>query len=214
MRVHTGGLTNIQSDNIEEGQRNFHRNGTFPIYYALLIFTGLWTLVLISALSNRCIPTPLYIKDEASYPNRFISEYAMHHLKHLASFGPKVTGSYENEILAAELLMREISFISQLAKPIHKITLDIQKPTGSYYLAFKPYGFINYYAEIQNVIAKFSSVGNSSSSLLLNCHFDSVPGSPGNQLIIYIYIIYIIPFFFTNCFMLNQNKGDVKNFRF
>lgn len=44
------------------------------------------------------------------------------------------------------------------------------------------------YRNIQNVIVKLAgeSDGNGNHSLLLNCHYDSVPGSPGKILLLKI----------------------------
>lgn len=101
-------------------------------------------------------------------------------MKQLTSIGPKVTGSYENEVLAVDFLKREINFIIQQSNRKQKIELDHQKVSGSYFLGFKPYGLVNVYDNVQNIIARISSASNSNHSLLLNCHFDSVPTSPGN----------------------------------
>lgn len=119
---------------------------------------------------------------------RFNGERAELQLKRLTDLGTRVVGSYENEILAVDFLKREISFIAQIANKVHKIDVDIQKPTGSYYLYLRPYGFRNYYANIQNIVVKLSS-GNSTESVLLNCHYDTVPESPGSNLNITINII-------------------------
>lgn len=65
------------------------------------------------------------------------------------------------------------------ANPIHKIMYDLQKTSGSYYLEFKPMGLASYYSNVQNVVVKIGPHSNATSSLLINCHFDSVPASPG-----------------------------------
>lgn len=101
-------------------------------------------------------------------------------LKRLTDLGTRVVGSYENEVLVVDFLKREISFIIQEAKKIHYIELDIQKPSGSYYLYLRPYGFRNYYSNIQNIVVKLSS-SNTTNSILLNCHYDTVPESPGKK---------------------------------
>lgn len=92
------------------------------------------------------------------------------------------SGSYENEILAVDYLKREIEAIRSRSKSAHEMLLDIQKPRGSYNLDFMD-GMTHHYRNIQNVIVKVKpkagGVG-SRNSLLINCHFDSVPLSPGN----------------------------------
>jgi hypothetical protein len=150
-----------------------------PTYTALVVLSiGLLLFALACALHYR-LPTPLSIKDIGSHPDHFIAERALNHLHQLSGYGSKPVGSYENEVLAVDFLTREISFIIQRANPVHKISFDIQKCTGSYFLGFMPYGFTNYYSQVQNLVVKLSSSVNSSSSLLINCHFDSVPTSPG-----------------------------------
>jgi hypothetical protein len=155
---------------------------SLPTYAAFIVlFVGLLLFSAVYSL-HYMLPTPLSIKDIGSHPNRFIAERALNHLRQLANYGSKPVGSYENEVLTVEFLTREISFIMQRANPKQKILFDMQKCTGSYFLAFKPYGCINYYSQVQNIVVKLSSSANSSSSLLINCHFDSVPTSPGRLL--------------------------------
>ncbi|KDR16698.1 endoplasmic reticulum metallopeptidase 1-like isoform X2 [Zootermopsis nevadensis] len=152
-----------------------------PTYAALVVFIiGVLLYGLAYALHYR-LPTPLSLKDIGSHPDQFIAERSLNHLRQIAGYGSKPVGSYENEILAVEFLTREISFIMQRASPDQRISFDIQKCTGSYPLAYKPYGFTNYYSQVQNLLVKLSSNANSSSSLLINCHFDSVPTSPGGS---------------------------------
>lgn len=155
---------------------------SLPTYAALVVLIiGLLLFWSVYALHYR-LPTPLSLKDIESHPERFIAERALNHLRQLASYGSKPVGSYENEVLAVEFLTREISFIMQQANPEQKISFDIQKCAGSYFLAYKPYSCTNYYSQVQNLVVKLSSGTNSSSSLLINCHFDSAPTSPGRLL--------------------------------
>jgi hypothetical protein len=37
-----------------------------------------------------------------------------------------LTGSYENEVLAVDFIRKQLTSIQQRAKPIHKITIDLQ----------------------------------------------------------------------------------------
>jgi hypothetical protein len=142
---------------------------------------GLLLFWIVYALHYR-LPTPLSLKDIESHPERFIAERALNHLRQLTSYGSKPVSSYENEVLAVQFLIREISFIMHRANPEQSIEFDIQKCTGSYFLAYTPHGCTNYYSQVQNLVVKLSSSTNSSASLLINCHFDSVPTSPGRLL--------------------------------
>lgn len=111
--------------------------------------------------------------------SRFIAERARNSLEQLADLGPKVVGSYENEILAVHLLSLQINYTMLQAKPVHKITYDLQHASGSYYLAYKPSGMASVYNNVQNIVVKIGPHINATSSLLVNCHFDSVPASQG-----------------------------------
>lgn len=155
---------------------------SLPTYVTLVMLVIGLLLFGLAYVSHYRLPSPLSIKDIGSHPAQFIAERALSHLRHLTSYGSKPVGSYENEVLAVAFLSREISFIMQRANPAQKISFDIQKCSGSYFLEFKPYGVTNYYSQVQNIVVKLISNTNSSSSLLINCHFDSVPTSPGSSL--------------------------------
>lgn len=90
-----------------------------------------------------------------------------------------MVGSYENEVLAVDFLKREINFILQQSNRAQKIELDHQKVSGAYFLDFSPHGLVNVYDNVQNIVVRVASAFNSNHSLLVNCHFDSVPTSPG-----------------------------------
>lgn len=99
----------------------------------------------------------------------------------LNDFGPRVTGTYANEVLTVDFLKREISYIQQMANAKQKIYSDVQTVSGAYWAGFKPQGMTNVYRSVQNVVVKLvgQSEGKGNHSLMLNCHFDSVAGSPG-----------------------------------
>lgn len=91
--------------------------------------------------------------------------------------GPRVTGTYNNEVLGVDVLKKEIELIQQLAHKSQTVEMDHQIVTGGYFAMFKPHGMTNMYQNVQNVVVKLR--GQSETSVLLNCHFDSVAGSPG-----------------------------------
>lgn len=84
-------------------------------------------------------------------------------------------------MLAVDFLKRETSYIKQQAHRNQKIEIDVQQVTGAYWLGFRPHGLTNVYRNIQNVVVKLAGKqeGHGNTTLLVNCHFDSVPGSPG-----------------------------------
>uniref|UniRef100_A0A1B6BYM8 FXNA-like protease n=1 Tax=Clastoptera arizonana TaxID=38151 RepID=A0A1B6BYM8_9HEMI len=154
-----------------------HRLSTTGTTIAVISVAGL--IYLIAVLLNNRLPLPLNISDESFHPNRFIAERARNSLEQLVDLGPKVVGSYENEMLAVHLLSVQINYTMLQAKPVHKITYDLQHASGSYYLGYKPIGMASVYNNVQNIIVKIGPHVNATSSLLVNCHFDSVPSSPG-----------------------------------
>ncbi len=94
-------------------------------------------------------------------------------------------------MLAVEFFRREVDAIIDKAKVAHKLSVDIQKPRGSFSLDFID-GLTHHYRDIQNFIVKLEPRDRESKhSLLLNCHFDSVPQSPGK----YCYELHEADFF-------------------
>lgn len=130
---------------------------------------------------EKQLPQPLMIDDEASNQGKFIAERAKNMLVNLTSIGPRVTGSYENEVLAVRFLKYTIESIMQSAKPVHKIEVDFQKISGSFPLTFLD-GMTHVYHDVQNVVVKIGSHMGSDHSILMNCHFDTVSDSPGESL--------------------------------
>lgn len=96
----------------------------------------------------------------------------------LNDFGPKVTGTQQNEVLAVNFIKKRIDEIVRRANVIQNVTMDHQIASGSYFLSFKPHGMVTTYRKIQNIVVRLEG-GESSNALMVNCHFDSVPGSPG-----------------------------------
>merc|ERR1719319_702020 len=146
---------------------------------AVVVLGWLVGLFLVVVAMDRRLPAALTLDDLAAQPEAFIEERARRHLRALTSIGARPAGSYENEVLAVKLLQRELTSIAARANPIHKLSIDIQKPRGSFNLQFVD-GLTHSYRNIQNVVAKLESGPlPAKDALLVNCHFDSVPSSPG-----------------------------------
>ncbi|KAI4469139.1 metallopeptidase m28 family member [Holotrichia oblita] len=147
----------------------------------LLAVLGLILLVFTAVIViEKQLPPGLKVIDEHKHPDRFIAERAYDHLRNLTSLGPRVAGSYINEVLTVNLLRKEIETIIKNAKKKHVIELDIQKVSGSFALEFLD-GMTNVYNGLQNVVVRVGSHINSPHSLLINCHFDTVVDSPGGS---------------------------------
>lgn len=94
--------------------------------------------------------------------------------------GPKVAGSFENDKLAVDLILREINKIIVGSNSKQKIEVSIQNANGSFYLDYTPHGMTSVYQGYYNIIVKLRPASHEPKhSFMLNTHFDSVPVSPG-----------------------------------
>ncbi|XP_073791708.1 endoplasmic reticulum metallopeptidase 1 [Danio rerio] len=139
---------------------------------AVLLLLGfvclLWTLVHLSVQQ-------LIIRS----PGTFNALRARKHLDQITSVGPRTVGSPENEILTVNYLLEQIEQIrSESRSGPHSITVDVQKPTGSFSIDFLG-GFTSYYDRVTNIAVKLEPKSSAQHFMLANCHFDSVANSPG-----------------------------------
>ncbi|RXN10841.1 endoplasmic reticulum metallopeptidase 1 [Labeo rohita] len=138
---------------------------------AVLLLLGfvclLWLLVLIS-LQQLVI----------SSPGHFNALRARKHLEQITSVGPRTVGSPENEITTVNYLLDQIEQIRTESKTgPHSITVDVQRPTGSFSIDFLG-GFTSYYDRVTNIAVKLEPKTKAQHFMLANCHFDSVANSP------------------------------------
>ncbi|KAK9512270.1 hypothetical protein O3M35_000733 [Rhynocoris fuscipes] len=138
-----------------------------PLYSVYLICFGIILYIMASYFNDR-LPEPNRDKSKG-----FIAERALNDLEGLVKIGPKVTGSNENEVIAVNYLMNILKDISKTAEPIHNYEIDLQKVSG----AFSIWGLGLHYDNVQNIVVKIGPRNNA--SVLINCHFDTVPTSPG-----------------------------------
>lgn len=91
-------------------------------------------------------------------------------MQFLNDIGPKVTGSDRNEIQAVNYLLSCANEIKDQSFNPDNVLVDHQIISGV--------GFVSsIYRNIQNVVVRLQ--GTTNYAVLLNCHFDSRPGSPG-----------------------------------
>ncbi|XP_066909236.1 endoplasmic reticulum metallopeptidase 1-like isoform X2 [Halyomorpha halys] len=149
-----------------------------------IVFLGIilvlsWSYWLILQIENN-LPTPILNEDSDKDVNQFVAENALNLVNNLTKLGPRPVGSFENEVLAVSLLSRELNIISKKANKVHRILIDIQRVSGSFSLNFLD-GMTSIYRNVQNVILKIGPHSEQKYSILMNCHFDSVPDSPGGS---------------------------------
>ncbi|KAL2099603.1 hypothetical protein ACEWY4_003997 [Coilia grayii] len=104
---------------------------------------------------------------------------ARKHLESITVVGPRPVGSVENEVKTVGYLLAEIEKIREETKAgPHSVTVDVQRPTGSFSIDFLG-GFTSFYDKVTNIVVKVEPKSGTDHLMLANCHFDSVANSPG-----------------------------------
>ncbi|XP_066474470.1 endoplasmic reticulum metallopeptidase 1 isoform X2 [Tiliqua scincoides] len=111
-------------------------------------------------------------------PREFSALRARAYLENITAFGPRAVGSPANEVLTVNYLVEQIKAIEMKSNNVHKISVDVQRPTGTFSIDFLG-GFTSYYDNITNVVVKLEPRNGAEHAVLSNCHFDSVPNTPG-----------------------------------
>ncbi|XP_006231303.1 endoplasmic reticulum metallopeptidase 1 isoform X1 [Rattus norvegicus] len=120
----------------------------------------------------------LVLSRTSGLQGEFDARQARVYLEHITAIGPRTTGSAENEILTVQYLLEQITLIEEQSNSLHRISVDVQRPTGSFSIDFLG-GFTSYYDNITNVVVKLEPQDGAKYAVLANCHFDSVANSPG-----------------------------------
>ncbi|MCJ8741119.1 hypothetical protein PDJAM_G00067050 [Pangasius djambal] len=109
----------------------------------------------------------------------FNASRARKYLEHITSVGPRPTGSAENEIMTVNFLLEQVEWVrSESADGPNTITVETHKHSGSFSIDFLG-GFTSCYDRITNIVVRLEPRGGAQHFVLANCHFDSVPSSPG-----------------------------------
>ena len=97
-----------------------------PTWTSIIVLLYLISVFMLVVTMDRRLPNALTIPDIPDNPERFIEERSRRVLRALTSIGARPAGSYENEVLAVDLLKRELKSIKERSHPSHKLTIDIQ----------------------------------------------------------------------------------------
>ncbi|XP_053614754.1 endoplasmic reticulum metallopeptidase 1-like isoform X2 [Plodia interpunctella] len=142
---------------------------------ALVLLTG--GALLLAAQLDAALPPAR--EPDPRRPHDFSGIAAHRYLANLTAIGPRVAGSYENEVWTVRTLVEALRDIAGAASPHNVLELDRHEGAGAFSLTFFD-GMNNVYRGVQSVLARVRGVGGDTQpALLLNCHFDTVPDSPG-----------------------------------
>lgn len=178
-----GEYTSYRTIGSSEDGIDYGPSWKFPLLPFLVgLGVAFFFLAGLSTLADLRLPSPIMLNEAATKTGMFNAERAFKHLERLTMLGPRVAGSYENEIRSVDLLLRELGFIKHFAHTAHQITIDVQKPTGVMIPVTKDHDLNVIYQSLANVVVKIEGKNQTSSNqeaLLINAHFDSVFNSPG-----------------------------------
>ncbi|KAL6262629.1 hypothetical protein P5V15_005422 [Pogonomyrmex californicus] len=180
LRQHTAKRTSAElpyENRIASRKQDALPNKTQHLIIVLMYFLFVSLIIIVL---ERNLPDPITIDTEGQHPGRFVAERARNHVVNLTSIGPRIAGSYENEILAVKFLTTTIDNVIKMTHENHKILLNITKHSGAFPLKFLD-GMTNVYKNVQNVIVRIGPHRPTMYSLLLNCHFDTFLESPGGS---------------------------------
>ncbi|KAM3846159.1 endoplasmic reticulum metallopeptidase 1 isoform 2-T2 [Vipera latastei] len=113
-----------------------------------------------------------------SDPSEFNAPRARKYLENITAIGPRTVGSPENEIFTVDYLLKQVKAIEIKSNHAHTISVDIQRPTGTFSIDFIG-GFTSYYDNITNIAVRLEPRRGAKHAVLLNCHFDSLPNTQG-----------------------------------
>lgn len=185
LRQHTAKRTSTElpyENRITSRKHDVLPNDTQHLLFVLTYFLFVSFIIIVL---ERNLPDPITIDTEGLHSGRFVSERARNHVVNLTTLGPRIAGSYENEVLAVKFLTTTINNVMKTAHENHRILLNITKHSGAFPLKFLD-GMTNVYRNVQNVIVKVGPHRPTMHSLLLNCHFDSFLESPGKKALLCI----------------------------
>ncbi|KAJ2948720.1 hypothetical protein O0L34_g7978 [Tuta absoluta] len=173
----------MQATGVIKENRSWRDHEPLPLRWMVLgVLVSVAGLALVAHM-DRALPAPKPPPPQS--PTTVFSGILAHEfLVNLTSIGPRVAGSYENEVLAVNNIVSAVKRVAAGASPHNHVELDLHRASGAFPLKFFD-GMNNIYRDVQSVVARVRGAGGGGktrgkrSALLLNCHFDTVVDSPG-----------------------------------
>lgn len=97
----------------------------------------------------------------------------------MTSIGVRLAGTKQNEEFAVNYLLKKLKGVKNRAHTSQLVEIDHQIVSGAYKLNVFGTSINNVYRHVQNIIVKLHGSSSRNDSLMFNCHYDTVPGSPG-----------------------------------
>ncbi|XP_059056056.1 endoplasmic reticulum metallopeptidase 1-like [Achroia grisella] len=149
----------------------------------IIVLLGLYFLLgYMTQLVEDNMPTPYQDIDIArDSPDQFSEESAWRYLRLIMGDEPRVAGTAYHLQKTRDVKSMVDDIARQTRIPVRT---DWQYATGSYLMNTST-PFLNYYHNLSNIVAVlegdsgFNADGSTRSSILVNCHYDSVPYSLG-----------------------------------
>ncbi|CAH8593667.1 unnamed protein product [Heterobilharzia americana] len=118
----------------------------------------------------------------SSWSSDFDVATARSHLVKVTDLGPRTAGSAANEVAAADYIRNELKSIAAIADGSELQVLFDEHISN--YSSFRAFFHISSYNNVRNFALRFHDFraknGNTKkSAFLINCHYDTAPGSPG-----------------------------------
>uniref|UniRef100_A0A914WX58 FXNA-like protease n=1 Tax=Plectus sambesii TaxID=2011161 RepID=A0A914WX58_9BILA len=176
-KAEESGSGTSHSDDNEEISENLLGSRHWLLLIALVVGI-VWTAI----YCNHRLPEAL---GPTADNDRFSETRALAILKRVSVLGPRPSGSKTLEEDVTKMIIDELNAINAAAaKSQHRLEIVTHRPSGCFDIPpFDVDGMTICYKNVSNIIARLGAKSRnwqqSQTSVLINCHYDSQPMSPG-----------------------------------
>lgn len=152
----------------------------------LLLILFVAAIARIAIYCNYRLPEAL---DPSTDNDRFSETRALPIIRRISSLGPRPSGSKTLEEDVTRIIINELNTIeAATANTHHRLEVVTHRPSGCFDIpAHDVDGMTICYKNISNILARLGAKNRSwqesQTSVLINCHYDSQPMSPGEPVL-------------------------------